>query len=93
MVGTGRSDNPNQINNLLCFPGLFKGALRVRARDITEEMKVAAARAIAEIISDADRGEDNIIPSALDPRVADAVADAVAAAAIAGGVAREGEGL
>ena len=93
VVGTGRSDNPNQINNLLCFPGLFKGALRVRARDITEEMKVAAARAIAEIISDADRGEENIIPSALDPRVADAVADAVAAAAIAGGVAREGEGL
>ena len=93
VAATGRSDTPNQINNLLCFPGLFRGALRVRARDITEEMKVAAAHAIADIISDEELGPENIIPSALDPRVADAVADAVAKAAVEGNNAFAPENL
>ena len=93
VAATGRSDTPNQINNLLCFPGLFRGALRVRARDITEEMKVAAAHAIAGIISDEELGPENIIPSALDPRVADAVADAVAKAAVDGNNAFAPENL
>ena len=88
VVGTGRSDFPNQVNNVLCFPGLFKGALSVRARDINNEMKLAAAYAIADLITDADRSEENIIPGAFDPRVAEAVANAVAKAARETGVAR-----
>ena len=88
VISTGRSDFPNQVNNVLCFPGLFKGALSVRARDINNEMKLAAAYAIADLITDADRSEENIIPGAFDPRVAEAVANAVAKAARETGVAR-----
>lgn len=88
VVGTGRSDFPNQVNNVLCFPGLFKGALSVRARDINDAMKLAAAYAIADLITDEDRSEENIIPGAFDPRVAEAVASAVANAARETGVAR-----
>ncbi len=88
VIGTGRSDFANQINNVLAFPGVFKGALRVRARDINTAMKVAAAHAIADLVSDEERNEDYIIPGAFDPRVADAVADAVAKAARETGVAR-----
>ncbi len=79
IVGTGRSDYPNQINNVLVFPGIFKGALSVRAKAITEEMKLAAAHAIADFIPEDKLSVDYIIPSALDKSVADAVADAVAA--------------
>ena len=78
IVGTGRSDYPNQINNVLVFPGVFKGALAVRAKAITEEMKLAAAKAIAAHIPENELSVDNIIPSALDRTVADAVAKAVA---------------
>ena len=78
IVGTGRSDYPNQINNVLVFPGVFKGALKVRAKAITEEMKLAAAHAIAALVTDDKLSVDYIIPSALDKSVADAVADAVA---------------
>jgi malate dehydrogenase (oxaloacetate-decarboxylating) len=78
IVGTGRSDYPNQINNVLVFPGIFKGALSVRAKQITEEMKLAAAYAIAELVTFDKLSEDYIIPSALDKSVADAVAKAVA---------------
>ena len=88
VMATGRSDFPNQVNNVLCFPGLFKGALSVRARDINNEMKLAAAYAIADLITDADRSEENIIPGAFDPRVAEAVAAAVAKTARETGVAR-----
>lgn len=88
VVGTGRSDYPNQINNVLSFPGVFKGALSVRARDINTAMKIAAARAIADLVSDEERTEDYIIPGAFDPRVPQAVADAVARAARETGVAR-----
>lgn len=88
IMGTGRSDFPNQINNVSVFPGLFKGALRVRAREINEEMKLAAAKAIADYIPEADLHEENIMPSALDKNVADAVADAVAQAARDTGAAR-----
>ena len=88
VMATGRSDFPNQVNNVLCFPGLFKGALSVRARDINNEMKLAAAYAIADLITDADRSEENIIPGAFDPRVAEAVANAGAKAARETGVAR-----
>ncbi|MEG1924516.1 MAG: malic enzyme-like NAD(P)-binding protein [Ruthenibacterium sp.] len=88
VMGTGRSDYPNQINNVLAFPGIFKGALSVRARDINSAMKVAAAYAIADLVSDDDRNEAYIIPSVFDPRVADAVAAAVANAARETGVAR-----
>ena len=88
VMATGRSDFPNQVNNVLCFPGLFKGALSVRARDINNEMKLAAAYAIADLITDEDRSEENIIPGAFDPRVAEAVASAVAKAARETGVAR-----
>lgn len=88
VIGTGRSDYPNQINNVLAFPGVFRGALDVRAAQINEEMKIAAAYAIAGLIEDKDLHEDNIIPSALDKRVAPAVAKAVAQAAIDSGVAR-----
>ena len=77
IIGTGRSDFPNQINNVVAFPGIFKGALEGRARQITEEMKMAAAAALAELISEEDLNEENIIPEAFDPRVADAVAEAV----------------
>ena len=88
VMATGRSDFPNQVNNVLCFPGLFKGALSVLARDINDQMKLAAAYAIADLITDDDRSEENIIPGAFDPRVAQAVADAVAQAARDTGVAR-----
>ena len=88
VIGTGRSDFANQINNVLAFPGVFKGALSVRARDINTAMKVAAAHAIADLVSDEGRSEDYIIPGAFDPRVAQAVADAVAKAARETGVAR-----
>ncbi|MGN0170090.1 MAG: NADP-dependent malic enzyme [Lachnospiraceae bacterium] len=81
VIGTGRSDYPNQINNVLCFPGLFRGALDARARNITYDMKLAAARAIASLVSDEDRNEEYIIPSAFDKRVAATVADYVAKAA------------
>ena len=88
IVGTGRSDYPNQINNVLAFPGIFRGALDCRAKRINEDMKVATSRALAALIPDAERSEQNIIPSALDPRVAPAVAKAVIEAARASGVAR-----
>nr|WP_317407324.1 malic enzyme-like NAD(P)-binding protein [Fournierella massiliensis] len=88
VIGTGRSDFANQINNVLAFPGVFKGALSVRARDINTAMKVAAAHAIADLVSDEERSEDYIIPGAFDLRVAQAVADAVAKAARETGVAR-----
>lgn len=88
VIGTGRSDFANQINNVLAFPGVFKGALSVRARDINTAMKVAAAHAIADLVSDEERSEDYIIPGVFDPRVAQAVADAVAKAARETGVAR-----
>ena len=88
IISTGRSDYPNQINNVLAFPGVFRGTFDVRASDINEEMKLAAAMALADLISDEERSEDYIIPNALDPRVADAVAKAVAEAARRTGVAR-----
>ena len=78
IVATGRSDYPNQINNVLCFPGVFRGALDVRARAITETMKTAAARAIADIVSDDELREDYIIPSVFNREVVAAVAAAVA---------------
>ena len=80
IVGTGRSDFPNQINNVLAFPGIFKGALQARAKRITEDMKIAAARALADIITEDELCEEYIIPSAFHPGVADAVAEAVAGA-------------
>jgi len=82
VMGTGRSDYPNQVNNVLAFPGLFKGALTVNAREINEEMKLVAAMSIANLISDEDLSEDYVIPSPFDPRVADAVANGVAAKAV-----------
>ena len=88
VVSTGRSDYPNQINNVLAFPGIFRGAFDVRARDINEEMKLAAAHALAELVDPAELNEDYIIPAAFDPRVAPAVAKAVAEAAKKSGVAR-----
>ena len=88
VVSTGRSDYPNQINNVLAFPGIFRGAFDVRASDINEEMKIAAANALAGLISDEELNEDYIIPAAFDPRVGPAVAKAVAEAARASGVAR-----
>ena len=77
VVGTGRSDFPNQVNNVVAFPGIFKGALEGRAKQITEEMKLAAANALAALVSDEELNEDNILPEAFDPRVAEAVANAV----------------
>lgn len=77
VVGTGRSDFPNQVNNVVAFPGIFKGALEGRARQITEEMKLAAAYAIAGLVKDADLCDDNILPEAFDPQVAHVVAEAV----------------
>lgn len=88
VVGTGRSDSPNQINNVLAFPGIFRGALDCRARCINEQMKVAASLALASLIPEADLNEETIIASALDRRVAEVVAAAVAEAARATGVAR-----
>ena len=88
VVGTGRSDYPNQINNVLAFPGVFRGALDVRARDINDEMKLAAAYAIAGLISDEERSAEYIIPSPFDKRVVKVVAEAVAKAAKETGVAR-----
>jgi malate dehydrogenase (oxaloacetate-decarboxylating) len=89
VIGTGRSDFPNQINNVLAFPGIFRGALDVRASDINDEMKLAAARAIAGLVGDSELSAGHIIPTAFDPRVGPAVAAAVAAAAHASGVARQ----
>ncbi|MBE5107769.1 NAD-dependent malic enzyme [Bacillus thuringiensis] len=88
VVGTGRSDYSNQVNNVLAFPGIFRGALDVRATDITEEMKLAAAYGIANIITDEERNANYIIPNPLDKRVVPSVAEAVAKAAIASGVAQ-----
>ena len=88
VVSTGRSDYPNQINNVLAFPGIFRGTFDVRASDINEEMKMAAAEALAGLISDEELSEDYIIPKAFDPRVGPAVAKAVAEAARKSGVAR-----
>ena len=88
VVSTGRSDYPNQVNNVLAFPGIFRGTFDVRASDINEEMKVAAATALAELISDDELSADYIIPAAFDERVGSAVAKAVAEAARATGVAR-----
>ena len=79
IVGTGRSDFPNQVNNVVAFPGIFKGALEGRASQITEEMKLATAHAIAGLVSDEDLDENNILPEAFDPRVAEAVSSAVKA--------------
>nr|WP_317362162.1 malic enzyme-like NAD(P)-binding protein [uncultured Blautia sp.] len=88
VVSTGRSDYPNQVNNVLAFPGIFRGALDVRASDINDEMKIAAAYAIAGLVSDEELNADYILPSASDPRVKKAVAEAVANAARKTGVAR-----
>ena len=88
VISTGRSDYPNQINNVLAFPGIFRGTFDVRASEINEEMKMAAANAIAGLISDDELSADYIIPKAFDPRVGKAVADAVADAARKTGVAR-----
>lgn len=88
VVGTGRSDFPNQINNVLVFPGLFKGVLAVRAKDITDSMKVAAARAIASVIPEEELNEEYVIPSSFDKRVALAVANAVAQEAVRLGINR-----
>ena len=88
VIGTGRSDFPNQVNNVLAFPGIFRGALDVHATEINEEMKEAAVYAIASLVSDKERSEDYVIPAPFDPRVAPAVAAAVATAAMETGVAR-----
>ena len=88
IVGTGRSDFPNQINNVLCFPALFRGALDVRASDITENMKIAAAYAIASLVPDDKLSPEFIMPEAFDPRIRETVSKAVAEAAIKDGVAR-----
>ena len=88
VVGTGRSDYPNQINNVLVFPGLFRGALDVRARDINQEMKLAASRALADLVSPEELNSEYVLPAPFDPRVGPAVAKAVAQAARDSGVAR-----
>ena len=88
VVGTGRSDFPNQINNVLAFPGIFRGAFDVRASDINDEMKIAAAHALAGLVSPEELSRDYIIVPAFDPRVGPAVAQAVADAARRTGVAR-----
>ena len=77
VVGTGRSDFPNQVNNVVAFPGIFKGALEGRATQITEEMKLATANAIAGLVADDELNENNILPEAFDPRVAEVVSKAV----------------
>ncbi|MDA3129363.1 NADP-dependent malic enzyme [Aliibacillus thermotolerans] len=92
VIGTGRSDLPNQINNVLAFPGIFRGALDVRASEINEEMKVAAAYAIAGLILEEDLTPDYVIPNPLDPRVVQAVSSAVAEAAVKTGVAKQPNG-
>ena len=89
IIATGRSDYPNQVNNVLCFPGLFRGAFDAAATEITEEMKIVAAKAIAETIPDDQLSEDYILPSVFNPAVAERVAAAVAAEAIRAGVVRE----
>ena len=91
VIATGRSDYPNQINNVLVFPGIFRGALDAQATDITEEMKLSAARAIASIVSDDELKEDYIIPGAFDKRVAPAVAKAVMDCAKASGISKLGK--
>ena len=88
IVGTGRSDHPNQINNVLVFPGLFRGALDVRARDINQQMKIAASFALADLVSEEELSADYILPKAFDKRVGPAVAEAVAKAARESGTAR-----
>ena len=88
VIGTGRSDFPNQINNVLAFPGIFRGTLDVRASDINDEMKIAAAMALASLVSDEELNEDFVIPFAFDPRVGTTVAEAVKEAARKSGVAR-----
>ena len=88
VIATGRSDFPNQINNVLAFPGVFRGAFDVRAKDINDEMKIAAAKALAGLITDEELSADYIIPKAFDKRVGPAVAKAVADAARETGVAR-----
>ncbi|MDX8359308.1 MULTISPECIES: malic enzyme-like NAD(P)-binding protein [Bacillaceae] len=88
VVGTGRSDFPNQVNNVLAFPGIFRGALDIRATHINEQMKIAAVKAIARLVSDEDLQADYVIPAPFDPRVAPMVAAAVAKAAMETGVAR-----
>ncbi|MFW6022475.1 MAG: NAD(P)-dependent malic enzyme [Halanaerobiaceae bacterium] len=88
IIATGRSDYPNQINNVLAFPGVFRGALDVQSKDINEEMKLAAAHALAELITEDELDEEYIVPAPFDPRVAPAVAAAVAEAAIKSGIAR-----
>ncbi len=88
VISTGRSDYPNQVNNVLAFPGIFRGALDVRASDINDEMKVAAAYALASLVSDEELNAEYILPAAFDPRVKDVVAQAVAEAARKSGVAR-----
>jgi len=88
IVCTGRSDFPNQVNNCLGFPAIFKGALKVRASQINEEMKLAAAYALASLISDEELNDDNVIADAFDPRVVERESEAVVKAAIESGVAR-----
>ena len=88
MVGTGRSDFPNQINNVLVFPGIFKGALAVRAREITSEMQIRAVEALAAQVKEQELNPENILPSALEKSIADAVAQAVADEARKQGIAR-----
>jgi malate dehydrogenase (oxaloacetate-decarboxylating) len=88
VVGTGRSDFANQINNVLAFPGIFRGTFDVRAADINDDMKIAAAHALATLVGEDELRADYIIPAAFDPRVKDAVAGAVARAARTSGVAR-----
>jgi malate dehydrogenase (oxaloacetate-decarboxylating) len=88
IVGTGRSDFPNQINNVLVFPGLFRGALDVRAKAITEEMKMTAAKALAGLITEEELNPDYVIPDAFDARVAKVIAKAVADEAIRSGITK-----
>jgi malate dehydrogenase (oxaloacetate-decarboxylating) len=88
IIATGRSDFPNQINNVLAFPGVFRGAFDVRATDINEEMKMAAAKALSELVSEEELNEEYIIPKAFDKRVGKTVAAAVAEAARKSGVAK-----
>ena len=88
VAGTGRSDAPNQINNVAVFPGVFRGAIDVRASQITDEMKLAAADALANLIPDSELNEENVMPSVFDPRVAPAVAKAVAEVAVKQGIAK-----
>ena len=88
VIGTGRSDHPNQINNVLVFPGLFRGALDVRAKDINQSMKLAASHALADLVAADELTDKYILPAAFDPRVGPAVAKAVAQAARDSGVAR-----